>query len=214
MAAPIAGAPTAQLVFRSRAVRTAGLIELTLGLVTVLAAVGLVSTSGIRNAVPLGLVAGVLGVVLSLSGLGRITARMVVGKTDLTWTWSFSTHRLALDELDDAALVEKGSPASGGSWAGFLGGGFVATLAWWILDVMWALVTSEPSLGPVELIAIRHHGGPVSIKPIGAWSTRASQSEANQALQHLRVAIAKSAHAPSVTPKILRTDAWDTSGEH
>ena len=85
---------------------------------------------------------------------------------------------------------------------------------WWLFDVLSAFFKSEPSLGSVELVAIKHHGGPVPVKPIGAWSTRASHSEANQALQHLKAAIASSSHPAPVTPDILRTDAWDLPGEH
>lgn len=213
MAAPSAGDAAARLVFRSRAVRIAGIVDLVLGIVALLAGVGMGLRGGNRNAIPLGLAIGVLGIIFILSGLGRVTARMVISRTHLTWTWSFSIHQLALEDLDDAALVEKGSPASGAAWAGFLGGGFAAVVVWWLFDVTWALFKSEPSLGSVELIAIKHYGGSISVKPIGAWSTRASHSEASQALQYLQTAIAASARRSPVTSELLLTDAWERPGE-
>ncbi len=200
------------LVFRSRAVRIAGTVDLALGIVVVLAGVALGVSGGTHDAVPLGVVICILGAALLVSGLSRATARMEITETHLLWRWSFSMQKLALEDLDDAALVEKGSPASGAAWAGFLGGGFAAVIAWWLFDVVSAFFRSEPSLGSVELIVVKHYGGPVPVKPIGAWSTRASHSEANQALGSLKAAISSSSLRAPVTPDILRTDAWDRPG--
>jgi len=204
MATTGTGTAAAHLVFRSRAVRVAGLVELAAGAVIVLAGIGLASLGGIRDALPIGLVMTVLGAVLIVSGLGRATARMDITRTHLTWTWSFSRHELALEDLNDAALVEKGAPASGAEWSGFLGRGIVAVAGWWLVaggwwlyETAWAQFMSEPSLGNAELVWIEHHGGPVSVKPIGAWTTSDSHSEANRALGSLQAAIAASARAPA-----------------
>jgi hypothetical protein len=212
MAARREGEGAAHLVFRSRSVRIAGWVDLGVGLVVVLVGVGLGLSGGVRGSAPLGVAIGILGAVLVLSGLARATARIEISRAQLSWTWSFSRQTLALEDLDDAALVEKGSPASGGAWAGFLAGGLLWVAIWWLWDVLWAFVTSEPSLGPVELVVIKHVGGPVPVKPIGAWSTRASHSDADQALEYLRAAIVSSTRPPTATPDILRTDAWDQGG--
>jgi hypothetical protein len=207
------GDTTAQIVFRSRAVRTAGIIDFVVGLIVVFAGVGLAVLGAIHNALPLGLAIGIVGLILLLSGLSRMTARMEISKTHLTWTWSFSRQTLVLEGLDDAALVEKGAPASGAAWAGFLGGGYAGVLAWWLFDVCGTFFNNEPSLGSVELIAVKRYGGPVPIKPIGAWSTRSSHSEANQALHCLQAAIASSSRRNPAVPRILRTDAWEQLGD-
>jgi hypothetical protein len=211
MAATSIDGATGHLVFRSRAVRVAGIIDFVVGLIAVLAGSGLAVRGGNHVALPLGLAICVVGLVVLLSGLSRMAARMEISKTHLTWTWSFSKQTLALEDLDDAALVAKGAPVSGAAWAGFLGGGFIGVLAWWLFDLCWAFVNSEPSLGSVELIAIKHYGGPVPIKPIGAWSTQPSHSGAAQALDCLKTAIASSAHRQPVVPRILQTDAWEQS---
>jgi hypothetical protein len=190
-----------------------GTIDVVVGLAVLAFGVGLAAAPGGGTALPLGLAISIVGVMLLLSGLGRMTARLEVTGTGVAWTWSFSRHELAFDDLDDAALVEKGSPASGGAWAGVLGGGFVSAVAWWLLDTVSAFVHSEPSLGSVELVLIKRYGGPVEVKPISAWSTRSSHSQANEALGVVQTAIAGSARpAPHRLP-ILRDDAWEQPGE-
>ena len=205
------GDTTAHLVFRSRAVRTAGIIDFVIG--PVLAGVGVAVQGANRNALPLGVAACVVGLIFLLSGLSRMTARMEISKTHLTWIWSFSKQTLALEGLDGAALIEKGAPASGAAWAGFLGGGFAGVLAWWLFDVSCAFFNSEPSLGSVELIAIKRYGGPVAIKPISAWSTRPSHSEATQAPHCLQAAIASTSRRKPEVPRNLRSDVWEQSGD-
>jgi hypothetical protein len=209
MAAVATGSTSAPLVFRSRAVKVAGIIDFVVGVIVLLAGLGVAVLGGVHRALPLGLATCVVGVILVPTGLGRMTARMEITKTHLIWTWSFSKQMLALEDLDDAALVEKGAPASGASWAGFMGGGLAGVLAWWLFDVGVAFFTSEPSLGSVELIAVKHYGGPVPIKPIGAWSSRPSHSDANQALQCLKSAIASSARRKPTAASVLSIDAWD-----
>ena len=202
------------LVFRSRAVRIAAAVDLAVGVVVILVGVGLGVSGGTRDAVPLSVVIGLVGVALLVSGLSRATARMEISKTRVTWTWSFARQGVDLVDLDDAALVEKGAPAPGGAWAGFLGGGIAMVLVWWLFDVVSAFVTSEPGLGPVHLVVIKHVGGPVPVQPISTWSTRASHSGADEALAYLQAAIAASPRRGAATPEILRTDAWEQPGEH
>jgi hypothetical protein len=154
----------------------------------------------------------VVALIVILTGLGQMTARLEITGTSVAWTWYFSRHEVPLAELEDAALVEKGSPASGASWAGFLGGGFPSVLVWWLGEGVVAFVSSEPTLGPRDLVVIRHHGGPTEIKPISAWSTRSSHSQANEALHAVQAAIA-AANPQSGGPRILRHDAWDPAGD-
>ncbi len=155
---------------------------------------------------------GVVGLIFLVTGLGRMTARMEVGPTEVRWTWSFATERLALDELVDCALVEKGSPAAGGAWVGFLGGGIFMVLVWWLVDVVSALVRSAPSLGSLELVAVKRYGGPVTIKPISAWSTPSSHSQVTEALVALQTAIDAVARPTPRELPILRNDAWGPTG--
>jgi len=195
-------------VFRSRAVVVVGVVQSVVGLVLGTAGVVFASLGGPPRALPLGLVICVLGLLLLVTGFARMNARMELGPTEVTWTWSFSRQRLALDDVVDCALVEKGSPASGGAWSGFLGGGLVMVLVWWLVDVAAAFARSEPSLGSLELVAVKRYGGPVPIRPISAWSTPASRSQANQALQALQAARhVAPRRAPQELP-ILRHDAW------
>ena len=154
----------------------------------------------------------VVALILLLTGFGRITARMEISGSIVAWTWAFSRFTVALSDLEDAELVEKGSPASGGSWAGFLGGGVVAAAAWWVVGLAAAFLRSGPSLGPLDLVVIKRHGGAVEVQPISAWSTRSSRSQADEALHAVRAAIAASARRRPPEPpplSMIRHDAWD-----
>ena len=219
MAGTATRSTAAPLVFRSRAVWVAGIIDVVVGTAVVLAGLGIASMGevhgvhGVRKTLPLGLAICIVGLVPLMSGLSRINARIEITPTHVMWTWSFSRQALALEDLDDAALVEKGAPASGAAWAGFLGGGFGGVLAWWLFDVACAFFNTEPSLGSVELVVIKHYGGPVSVKPIGAWSTRPSHSQANEALHYLKAAIAASPRHRPKAATVLRVDAWDDQRE-
>ncbi len=195
--------------FRLRAVVVAGMIYSTIGIAGLVVGSSLVAWRGNRDALPLGLFISVVGLCLCLTGLGRVTARMEVTETCVAWTWAFSRHEVPFTELEDAALVEKGSPASGASWAGFLGGGFISSMVWWLVELVSDVVTSEPSLGAYDLVLIRHHGASSEVKPISAWSTRSSHSQANEALEVVRAAIASSPGRAPEGPRILRHDAWD-----
>jgi hypothetical protein len=208
--AAIAGNDTSRnQVFRARAVSVAGTVDLVVGSVVVLLGAGLAAGRGNRDAVPVGLAIAVVGLFLALTGLGRMTARLEVTATSVAWTWAFSRHELPVSELEDAALVEKGSPASGAAWAGFLGGGFFGVLAWWLVELVAATVSSEPTIGAFDLVLSKHHGAPVEVRPISSWSTRSSHSQADEALQAVRTAITSSAHITPQHLRILRHDAWE-----
>ena len=213
MAATPSDGATARLVFRSRAVRVAGIIDFVVGFIVILVGSGLAVWGGNRNALPIGLTICIVGLIVLITGLSRVSARMEISKTHVTWTWSFSKQTLALVDLDDAALVVKGAPASGAAWSGFLGGGYIGVLALWLFDGFRAFLSSEPSLGSVELVVIKRYGGQVPIKPVGAWSTQPARSEAAQALDSLKIAIASSSRRRPVVSRNLRTDAWDELGE-
>jgi hypothetical protein len=131
----------------------------------------------------------------------------VTGKR-VVWTWSFSRHELAIDDLADAALVEKGSPVSGGSLAGLLGAGLTGVAALWLYDSVAAVARSAPTLGSVELVLIKRYGGPVEVTPISAWSTPNAMAQANEALVAVQTAIAGSDRPKSRRLPILRNDAW------
>ncbi len=200
-------------IFRTRAVLVAGLIDLIFGLAILVVGLGLAAWGKGRDTLPLGLALAVVALVLVLSGLSRMTARLEVGPHSVAWRWSFSRFEVPLTDLDDADLVEKGSPASGASWAGFLGGGLFGVVALWIVELAAAFLSSEPGLGPYELVVIKHHGGAVAVKPIGAWSTRSSHSQANDAVRAIKKAISSSAGrvlSPAPPPAALRYDAWDS----
>ena len=200
-------------VFRARAVSAAGFVDLIVGGLVLIVGVGLAAGRGDRDALPLGLVLCVVGLLLVLTGLGRMTARLEVTATSVAWTWAFSRHELPLSALDDAALVEKGSPTSGASWAGFLGGGFIGAVVWWLVEAVAVFVSSEPSTGSFDLVLIKHHGAPVEVKPISSWSTRSSHSQADGALQAVRGAIRSSASTSPQHLRILQHDAWETPRE-
>ncbi len=199
-------------VFRTRAVIVAGLGDLLVGCSLLVVGVTLAAVRGSRDALPLGLALSVVALILLLTGFGRITARMEISGSIVAWTWAFSRFTVALSDLEDAELVEKGSPASGGSWAGFLGGGVVAAAAWWVVGLAAAFLRSGPSLGPLDLVVIKRHGGAVEVQPISAWSTRSSRSQADEALHAVRAAIAASARRRPPEPpplSMIRHDAWD-----
>jgi hypothetical protein len=195
--------PTGRQVFRSRAVSVAGIVDVVAGGCVLIVGLVVVIGRANRDALPLGVAISVVGLILALTGLGRMAARLEVTATTVVWTWAFSRHELPLSELEDAALVEKGSPASGASWAGFLGGGFLGVLAWWLVELVAAFVSSEPSIGAYDLVVYKHHGAPVEMKPISSWSTRSSHSQADQALQAVRAAITASARL-TTQPQHLR----------
>jgi len=160
------------------------------------------------SALPLGLAICVVGLLLIVSGMGRMTARMEVTGTTLAWTWDLARHELAIDDLVDAALVEKGSPTAAGASAGLLGAGLTGVATLWLYDAVVSFVRSTPTLGTVELVLIKRYGGPVEVTPISAWSTPSALSQANEALAAVQSAIAGSDRPKSRRLPILRNDAW------
>lgn len=187
----------------------AGTLDFILGIVVLAGGLTLIVGRRDEDAIPLGLAICVVALILLFTGLGRLTAQLEITDTTVQWKWGFARHAVALTDLEDADLVEKGSPASGNSWAGFLGGGFLAAFAWWFVELASAFMASEPTLGPLELVLIKYHGAPVEIEPISAWSTRSSRSQANEALQALKAAIASSSRRSSPRLPILQHDTWD-----
>ena len=201
-----------RLVFRTRAVLVAGLVDVVLGSVLLATGAGLSAWGGRRYGLPVGLTLSVVALIILLSGVGRVTSRFELSATQVTWRWTFSKSAVKLVDLEDADLVEKGSPGSGASWAGFLAGGLFGMAVWWLLDLAVAFLSSEPSLGPLELVLIKRHGGAVAVKPISAWSTRSSHSQAGDAVRAIKQAISASADrvSPPAPPlAALRYDEWD-----
>jgi hypothetical protein len=196
-------------VFRSRAVVAAGVVDFVIGLLLGVIGIGYATSGSSPNALPLGIAICVVGLMMLITGLGRMTARVVLTPTEVLWRWSFSGQRIALGDLVDCALVEKGSPASGASGAGILGGGFISVLTWWLVDAASGLARSKPSLGSLELVAIKRYGGPVPIRAISAWSTPSSHSQASEALLALQTAIHTATRPEPETLPILRSDRWD-----
>ena len=194
--------------FRSRAVVVAGTADIVIG-VGALGIGASIAAGNSKNALPLGLLVLLVGAYLMISGLGRVTARLEVCSDRVRWRWYFSWHAVELREIEDAALVEKGSTASGASWSGFLGGGFVSVFIWWVGELVCSVFGNEPSIGSVELVVIRHHGSPVEVRPISVWSTRSSHSQANQALDAVKSAIEVGPSAPAQNWQLLH-DQWES----
>jgi hypothetical protein len=200
-------------VFRSRAVVVAGALDLVIGLVVLGIGVAVAGRDADRSALPIGLLVVLVGGYLVISGLGRVVARVELCSDRFRWKWNFSWHEVALRDVRDAALVEKGSPSSGASWAGFLGGGFIGVFIWWFGELVYSFFSNEPSLGPLELVVIRRHGDPLEVRPISAWSSRSSHSEANQALSALKSAIAIGDPPPAQAQDWeLLHDQWESPG--
>jgi hypothetical protein len=166
-----------------------GAVLVGLGVVVVGAAVVVALTVRRPAGLPLGLAVGCVGAYLIVGGAGRLASWLEVGPGAIRWAWSFSRHEIPVTALVDAALVEKGSPASGGAWGGFLGGGLDGVIAWWLLGVAGSVSRRSPTLGSRVLVVIRHHGGRVEIPVIGSRGTDAGQSEAAVALAAVQGAI-------------------------
>jgi hypothetical protein len=166
-----------------------GAILVGLGLIAVGAAVVVALRVGRPDGLPLGLLLGLIGVYFAFSGAGRMAAWFEVSQDAIRWTWSFSRHELRVTDLVDAALVEKGAPAPGGEWAGFIGGGFDGVIAWWLLGLGHSVLQTSPAMGSRVLMVLRVHGGPVHIPVIGTWGTAASHTEASLALAAVQEAI-------------------------
>ena len=201
-------------VFRSRAVVVAGTVDVVIGLVALGIGADLAGGHADRSALPFGLLLVLIGGFLAIGGVGRVSARLELCSDRVRWRWYFAWHEILLGDLDDAALVEKGSPASGASWAGFLGGGFISVLIWWFGERVYAVLSSEPSLGRVELVLTKRHSAPVEVRPISAWSTRSSHSKANQALAAIKAAIVAcdstaSTEQPAQSWQLLH-DEWES----
>ena len=198
-------------VFRSRAVVIAGIADVVLGVCLVGAGAVVASRNAGRGALSLAVILVALGAMGLMSGIGRAACRLEIQADRVRWRWSYGWHEVALRDLEGAALVEKGSPASGAAWSGFLGGSFTGVLLWWLAELAYSVFSNEPMLGPLDLVLMQQHGEPIEVKAISSWSSRVSQSEANQALDALRTVIHTSA-PPTVQSRQLLHDAWETPG--
>ncbi len=176
-------------VFRTRAVVYSGLADLALGLVVLAGGIALAAFDAARTAVPIGLGAIVLGVTIALTGLGRALSRLEIHPTTVVWTWWFSRHEVALADLEMAALVEPGSPTSGGEWAAFLPGGLLAVVAWWLYGLVVSVVRAEPTLGSHALFLVRRYGPPERVEPIGSFAFSTKGTTAAAAQQAIQLAI-------------------------
>ena len=172
----------------------AGTFDLVLGLGLLGLGAAVAGRGGNRDALPLGLVFVLVGVLLVIGGLGRLTARLEVratvcggaGRSGRTRSHCRSSRTPPSSRRDHQW---------GGSWAGFLGGGllgvgFFGVFLWWLAELAYSVVGSEPTLGGLDLVVMKRRGGPVEVKPISVWSTRSSNSQANQALDAVKTAIA------------------------
>ncbi len=174
------------MIFRTRAVVVSGALDLVVGIG--LMAWGAALTAGGHGARPaFGAALVLLGAVVGATGAGRMAARLEVHDSKLVWTWPFSRHELSFDNVVQAALVEPGSPASGGEWGTLLSGGVVAVAGWWLAGLALSMFRAGPTLGSSTLEILRRRGGPVRISPIGTFCfepTRSTAFAAQQAVDY------------------------------
>jgi len=137
----------------------------------------------------LGVAMVLAGAVLVLTGTSRASARLEVHHDRLAWTWLFSRHELPYGNLVQAALVEPGSPASGGAWATLPYGGLTAVGTSALLDLLGSVVNAGPTLGSSTLEVIPKYGAPVRIPAIGTFSSRPQSTRAFAVQQTLQFAI-------------------------
>jgi hypothetical protein len=130
-----------------------------------------------------------LGLLLVFTGAGRVTAKMEVHPDKVVWWWSFAKHEHPIGNLTEATLVEPGAPRSGGEWSGFIGGGFAAVFAWWLLSLAYSGFKAEPTLGSRTLMIVPHFGAPLRIWPIGTFATGLGSPQAFAAQQAIQQAI-------------------------
>ncbi len=192
---------TSGQVYRTRPVIVSGTVDLAAGLAAVGFGSALASSPSSSSHLAYGLAAVVLGFLLFVAGLGRVTSRLEVHGTELVWVWSFSRRRLPFAELSESALVEPGSPDPGGESGGFVGGGVLAVVGWRLFAIGRSLLTSRPTLGPYGLVVLPHHGAPVRIRPIGSFATRPEFSEAGTARRAVQDALEAYQYAESTSAR-------------
>jgi len=175
--------------FHVGSVRTVGIVGLVIGAAIFGAGMGMAVVLHQRWALPIGIAVGILGLLIGISSLGRVTSTLEVHFDHISWRWGLATHALDLDDLVDASLVEKGSPSSGSSWAGFLAGGIDWVFLWWFFDWATALFRSDPVAGTSVLVVVKRYGGPVPIPAISGWSSGQSHRESSEALFVVQSAI-------------------------
>jgi hypothetical protein len=154
------------------------------------------STGG--AALPVGLALIVIGVTIAATGFGRALSHLEVHSTKLVWTWWFSRHEIALEDVESAALVEPGSPNSGGEWGAFVAGsvgglfpvgGLVVVAAWWLYGLALSTMRAEPTLGSHALFIVRHYGPPERVEPIGTFAFSPAKTTAARAQRAIQAAI-------------------------
>ena len=175
--------------FRSRAVFVGGLVELVVcGAITAGAVVWILVRTG-PTALPAGLAVGIAASIGALSGLSRMTARLVVGEDSITWTWWFSRHELAFVDLSGAMLAEKGSPTAGGPPYAVYPGGLIALALWLVIESIATFSTIDPVSGSCVLMVTKVHGDPVVVRAVGSWATRVRHSQVTEALEAVQAGI-------------------------
>jgi hypothetical protein len=152
------------------------------------AAVALVVTGSDR--LPFSLLLGLVGLLLLVSGIGRVRSRLEIHRDSLEWTWALVRQRVPLAELVDADIAEKGRPTPGGAWAGLIGGGFTWVFLWWLFGLIGSVAHAEPTTGSHDLVLIRRHGPPVQVRAIGTWATRAGAARVSEVVAAVRASIA------------------------
>lgn len=175
--------------FHVGSIRSVGMVGLVVATAVLAAGTGMAAMVHQRWALPIGIAVAVVGLLIGVSSLGRATARLEVHVGHLRWRWGLAAHTVDLGDLEDAALVEKGSPASGSAWAGFLAGGVDWVFFWWFFDWATGLLRSDPVAGTSVLVVVKRYGGPVPIPAIGGWPSGKSQRECSEALLVVQSAI-------------------------
>jgi hypothetical protein len=185
-------------IFRTRAVVVSGVVDLILGIVVV--AVGILVVLGTHNAnIRAGGAAIIfVGLFLVFTGTGRMTAKLELHPDKVVWTWSFSSHHHPVAGLEDASLVEPGSPAQGAAWNAWIAGGFASVGTWWLLSLLRSVSKADPTIGTRQLELIPHFGAPIRIRAIGTYATGVGSSQAYAAEMAVKQAIRLASQQPSV----------------
>ena len=186
------------LVFRTRAVVWSGIADLGLGLLVVAGGSALAVLGSGRAGLPMGIAIILIGLTIATAGVGRAASRLEVYSNKVAWTWWFSRHQVALEDLESAALVEPGAPDAGDEWSAFIPGsvwgifplgGLLAVAAWWIYGLVLSMMRAEPTLGSHALFLVRRYGPPERVEPIGSFAFSTTGTTASAAQRAIQLAI-------------------------